>query len=174
VTPFIRQATTSDADALALVAKATFLETFAGVLEGADIVAHCADEHTATRYTAWLATPDAALWLAEIAPGAAPVGYALLSRPDLPVADPRPTDYELKRIYVLSRFHGTGVGGALLEAVSAAAKARGGKRLLLGVYAGNARALAFYGRQGFRAVAERQFQVGARTYDDRVLALELR
>lgn len=169
----IRPAIASDAEALALVAQATFLETFAGVLEGHDIVAHCAREHTAARYATWLARPDAALWLAEAAPGAAPVGYAMVGPPDLPVPDPRPTDQELKRIYILSRFHGTGLGRALLAAACETTQTRHGTRLLLGVYAGNTRALAFYARAGFRPVAERQFRVGARTYDDRVLALEL-
>ena len=171
--PSIRPATAGDAAALALVAKATFLETFAGVLEGHDVVAHCEREHTEARYAAWLARADARLWLAEVEPGAAPVGYALNGAPDLPVPDPRSGDRELKRIYILGRFQGTGLGRALLAAACDGARASGGTRLLLGVYAGNARALAFYARQGFRHVASRQFRVGNRTYDDRVLALEL-
>jgi ribosomal protein S18 acetylase RimI-like enzyme len=170
VTPRVRPAATADAGALALVARATFLETFAGVLEGHDVVAHCEREHAAERYAGWLARPDAALWLAEVGPGAAPVGYALVAPPDLPISDPRASDRELKRIYVLSRFHGTGLGRALLAAVAEDVRAAGARRLLLGVYAGNARALAFYARHGFRPVAERQFRVGDRTYDDRVLA----
>jgi GNAT superfamily N-acetyltransferase len=173
VTASVRLANATDAGALALLASATFLETFAGILQGHDIVAHCAREHRPARYTEWLARDDAALWLAEAEPGAAPVGYALLVPSDLPAANPQRSDQELKRIYVLSRFHGTGLGAALLGAVAAAARSRGAGRLLLGVYAGNARALAFYVREGFRPVAERQFQVGTRTYDDRVLALEL-
>lgn len=40
MTPSIRPAAAGDAGALALVAQATFLETFAGVLEGHDVVAH--------------------------------------------------------------------------------------------------------------------------------------
>lgn len=173
MTPSIRPATVGDDAALALVAQATFLETFAGVLEGRDVVAHCQREHTQARYAAWLARPDAALWLAEVEPGAAPVGYALNGPPDLPVPDPQPGDRELKRIYILGRFQGAGLGRALLAAAREGAHASGGTRLLLGVYAGNTRALAFYERQGFQPVASRQFRVGNRTYDDRVLALEL-
>lgn len=171
--PHVRPAAAPDAGALALVAQATFLETFAGVLEGHDVVAHCGREHAAARYAGWLARPDAALWLAEVGPGAAPVGYALVAPPDLPVPDLRASDRELKRIYVLSRFHGTGLGRALLAAAAEDVRASGGARILLGVYAGNTRALAFYARQGFQPVAERKFRVGDRTYDDRVLALEL-
>ncbi len=53
------------------------------------------------------------------------------------------------------------------------ARARGAPRLLLGVYAGNDRAIAFYGRQGFKPVGERSFLVGANRYHDLVLARRL-
>jgi ribosomal protein S18 acetylase RimI-like enzyme len=43
--------------------------------------------------------------------------------------------------------------------------------MLLGVYAANERARAFYARPGFRQVADRRSRVGHRSYDDAVLAL---
>jgi hypothetical protein len=91
VTASVRLANATDAGALALVASATFLETFAGILQGHDIVAHCAREHTPARYAEWLARDAAALWLAEAEPGAAPVGYDLLVPSDLPAANPQRT-----------------------------------------------------------------------------------
>lgn len=39
-----------DADTLALIGAATFLETFAGVLDGAAIVAHCGVAHASGYY----------------------------------------------------------------------------------------------------------------------------
>jgi ribosomal protein S18 acetylase RimI-like enzyme len=83
------------------------------------------------------------------------------------------TDIELKRIYVLSRFHGSGIGAALLQTAIEASRSSGASRILLGVYAGNDRARQFYRRHGFRQVATRQFTVGGRDYDDTVLALDL-
>jgi len=102
-------------------------------------------------------------------PGSAPVGFAQLTAPELPGA--QDGDIELKRIYLLSRFHGTGVGAALMAA--AVAGAAGHKRLLLGVYARNARAIAFYRKQGFEPIGERQFDVGGQLFDDVVLARPL-
>jgi GNAT superfamily N-acetyltransferase len=169
----LRAAVPGDEHALALVGQATFLETFAGVLDGADVVAHCRDQHAAARYAEWLRRPSAALGLAEAQPGGAPIGYFWLDAAQLPVPDPRDTDVELKRIYVLGRFHGTGTGAGLMAAALAAARARGARRMLLGVYAANERARGFYARQGFRQVADRRFRVGRRSYDDAVLALEL-
>jgi ribosomal protein S18 acetylase RimI-like enzyme len=166
----IRAAEAGDVDALALIGAATFLETFAGVLEGPAIVAHCLKEHSATAYRRYLAG-GAEAWLVEAAEGAAPIGFALLAKADIPGGDPA-VDLELKRIYSLSRFHGTGLGRALMETAIAAAALRA-ERLLLGVYAGNGRALAFYRKHGFEQIGERRFRVGARDYDDLVLARSL-
>jgi len=155
---------------MAVVGGATFLETFAGILDGDAIVAHCAREHAPAAYEDYLAG-GAAAWLGETTAGAAPVGYAMVAAAKLPGA--QPDDLELKRIYVLSRFHGSGLGRQLMEAAIDHATRLGAPRLLLGVYGGNARALAFYARNGFVQIAERMFQVGDKHYEDRVLAKPL-
>jgi hypothetical protein len=53
------------------------------------------------------------------------------------------------------------------------ARQRGARRLLLGAYGENHRAIAFYRRTGFVQVGTRIFHVGQNDYDDVVLALEL-
>lgn len=164
----VREADPGDASALAVVGTATFLDTFAGVLSGAAIVEHCLRANSVERYSQYLADGGRA-WLAELAPGAAPIGFALLTAPQLPGAEDG--DIELKRIYTLSRFHGTGLGAALMQAAVAAA--RGSSRLLLGVYAANHRAIAFYRKHGFDQIATRQFDIGGTLYDDVVLARPL-
>ncbi len=167
----VRRATGQDDAALALIGAATFLETFADVLDGAAVIAHCREAHAQATYARYLEA-GAAAWLGESGTGA-PIGFALLSRPELPAALVAPDDLELKRIYLLSRFHGTGLGAALMAEAVDDAVARGASRLLLGVYAHNARAIAFYRKQGFAPIGERRFAVGDRLYDDVVLALPL-
>ena len=164
----IREAGTDDAAALALIGAATFLETFAGILDGDAIVGHCAAQHNEIAYRAHLAV-GARAWIAEAQPGGAPIGFALVGKPDLAAAEEG--DIELKRIYSLSRFHGTGLGTALMAQALEAAS--GCRRLLLGVYARNERALAFYRKQGFADLGTRQFNVGGKLYDDFVLARPL-
>jgi hypothetical protein len=107
----VRQALSGDQNALALVGAATFLESYAGVVDGGAIIRHCAERHTPEVYAKALEAPGHALWLAEMAPGAAPVGYLHLTPPDLPV-ETRPDDLEIKRIYVLASLHRSGLGGA--------------------------------------------------------------
>ncbi|MBB6427669.1 GNAT family N-acetyltransferase [Sphingopyxis sp. JAI128] len=164
----VREAGADDAPALALIGAATFLETFAAILDGDAIVAHCATQHRDAAYRACLADGGRA-WIAEAQPGGAPVGYALLAKPDLDAA--RDGDIELKRIYSLSRFHGSGLGAALMR--QALDGASGYNRLLLGVYVRNDRAIAFYRKQGFVDLATRRFNVGGKFYDDLVLARPL-
>ena len=168
----IRRAHAGDEEALALVGQATFLETFSGVLDGAAIVEHCRQAHSAAQYGRWLNDPGYTIWLAEVTAGEAPVGYAVLAPPDLPLADAS-RDLELKRIYLLGRYQGSGTGKRLLAKAMAHAKSVSAARMLLGVYAGNDSAMGFYRRQGFINLTERKFNVGGRTYDDHVLSLAL-
>lgn len=162
----VRQASGEDAQRLSLVASASFLETFAGVLDGDALVAHCTKSCSADHFVEVLAAGGKA-WLAEA--NGAPVGYALLTAPELDAA--RDGDIELKKIYLLSRFHGGGTARALFDAALAAA--RGHKRLLLGVKDDNHRAIAFYRKQGFSQIATRQYDVGGSLYDDIVMACDL-
>lgn len=168
----IRACGPDDAAALALVGQATFLESYAGDLPASDILSHCRTQHAEALYADWLARPGYGLWIAEMDQGRAPVGYVALTPPDLPVAA-QDGDIELKRIYLLHRFHGGGTGAALLNAAISAARSLGARRMLLGVYGANHRAIGFYGRHGFAQVGVRRFQVGDSFYDDLVLGRSL-
>ena len=157
------------AETLALIGPASFLEAFAGVLQGEDILAHCRNQHSVAKYAAWLAEPEARACVAEVK--GAPVGYALLLKPDLPL-ETTADDLELKRIYLLHRFQGAGIGSALMHWSLETAASMGKKRLLLGVHDGNRQAIAFYERHGFRQVGTRSFQVGKTICSDLILGRE--
>ncbi len=165
----LRLAVPGDEEALSLLGSATFLETYSGALSGPDILAHCRRHHATSVYAAWLGDPAYRICVADLR--TAPVGYAVLSPAELPAS--RPGDIELKRIYLLHRFQGVGLGRALMEWSVQQARTMGRLRLLLGVKAANAAALAFYTRHGFERVGERKFQVGAQVCDDLVLGRPL-
>lgn len=168
----LRRAAAGDAAALSLVASATFLDAFAGILDGSDIVAHCAANNSQLKFEAWLADPGSVVTLAELREGGAPVGYTVLTAPDLPI-ETAPDDIELKRIYVLSRLHGDGVGPVMMDRALNDARALGRTRVLLGVYGENHRARAFYERHGFELAGERRFLVGKTWHEDAVYARAL-
>lgn len=169
----LRRGVPADASRFAAVGAATFLESFAGVLDGEDILHHGAAQHDAAIYRAWLQDQAWHLWLAVAQPGDAPVGYLAMGPAGLPVHDPQPGDLEIKRIYLLHRFHGLGLGKRLMAAALTQAGQLGARRLLLGVYAHNDAAIAFYRGLGFEPAGQRTFRVGERDYDDRILALSL-
>ena len=79
----IREASVADAARLSLVADATFLETFAGMIDGEALVAHCAHRHAVDHLRERLGG-GARAWLAEL--DGAPVGYAMLVAPELEAA----------------------------------------------------------------------------------------
>lgn len=170
----IRRCIQGDESALALVGQATFLETFSGVLDGKDIIAHCEKAHSRDQYAVWLKEPAYGLWLAESEPGSAPVGFMVVAPADLPLADLSNDDVELKRIYILGKCQGTGTGRRLVQEAVAYACDVNARRLLLGVYANNHSAIGFYERMGFRKVGTRTFNVGSRHYDDFIMACDVR
>jgi GNAT superfamily N-acetyltransferase len=189
----LRRATPADAPALALVGAATFLEAFTWMLPGPDIVAHAARHHTIPAYQHYFEHPDTRITLAVTGPAlgfpdqpGAPVGYAMLCTPELPTLHVLPTDIELKRIYLFSRFRSAAVlapdgspiphlrpAQALMDAAIADARALHRTRLLLGTHAGNLRAIAFYRRNGFTEAGTRTFQVGTQTCSDLIFAKPL-
>ena len=168
----LRRADAGDAPALAMVAAASFLETFAGILKGPDIVAHCARKSSPAQFAAWAEDAGSAVTLAEHPDGAAPIGYTVLTAPDFPTTTTA-DDIELRRIYALSITRGTGLGHRLMAQAIEDAAALGGKRLLLGVLGTNYLARAFYEREGFTLAGTRRFNVGSGWYDDVIYARAL-
>ena len=93
----------------------------------------------------------------------------MVAPPNLPLDDTS-EDLELKRIYLLSKFQGGGNGKQMMNTAVEHAANAGARRLLLGVYAKNHKAIRFYEHMGFEVVGTRQFNVGGRDYDDRILS----
>lgn len=166
-----RQAHTDDADALAQLGAATFLETFAFDHPGKQLVAHLKSEHTADYYAAKLADDQVDILIGET-PLGAPVGYLMMvSAEHSGLQDVG--DIELKRIYLLGPWQGGGNGTDLMSRALDIAKKRQAKRILLSVYEKNHKAVAFYERAGFTQIGETVFMVGDIAFRDMVYAKSL-
>jgi ribosomal protein S18 acetylase RimI-like enzyme len=166
----LRRAVLTDAAKLSLVGGASFLESFADDHPGDDLVNHVRDTHSIAAYQAWLGDPAYALWIVQEALGA-PVGYAVLGPAGLPGAETE--DCEIKRIYMLRRWHGGGHGKRLFCACCEEARSRRATRLLLSVYTANQLAREFYKRQGMTVIGETIFMVGTTEFTDLVMACDL-
>jgi len=166
----LRLADHADAAKLSLIGQASFLESFADDHDGDEVVRFVASDHSIAAYAQALADPDKRHWLVEEAVGA-PVGYAMALPATLPGTDAS-SDFELKRIYVLSKWQGGGWGAKLYQAVEDEARARGAKRLVLSVYVKNFAAQKFYAARGFVEVG-RWFFAGFEASEDFVYAKTL-
>ncbi|MCP1468952.1 ribosomal protein S18 acetylase RimI-like enzyme [Sphingobium sp. OAS761] len=167
-----RHAEAKDARALSILGGATFLASFAHDHPGAALIDHIRGAHGEAYYEAALAEPETSILIGET-PMGAPVGYAMLTRPDLPVAIDAGSDVELKRIYLLHGWQGSGHGDEIIARILGEARERGARRLLLAVYPQNDRARRFYARHGFSHIGELTFMVGDVPFRDLIYARPL-
>lgn len=166
----LRRAGVADAAKLSLIGCATFIESFANDHDGDEVVRYLASDHSPEYYARELADPVKFAWLVEEAVGC-PVGYAMAIPAALPGTDAT-TDFELKRIYMLSKWQGGGWGSKLFQAAEDEARARGAKRLVLSVYVQNFPAQKFYAARGFETIGRWVFE-GFDASEDFIVAKNL-
>jgi ribosomal protein S18 acetylase RimI-like enzyme len=166
----IRRCQLGDEASLSLLGKATFLETYADSTRGVDLLDFVEAEHSAQRYRSWLESEFAQIWVAETTVGRSAIAYAVaLTAPN----DGLAREIEIKRLYVLNRFHKRGLGSCLLNEVLAHARQTGIAELFLRVQKINQNAVNFYSGRGFRVVGEETFKVGAQDHPALVMRLTL-
>ena len=154
----IRRAEPADAEALAAIGAATFIETFAHLYPPQDLEVFLAEAYGLARTRADLAHPAKASWLVEDAGQV--VGYATAGLCELPHPEVGVRSYELKRFYLLKTCQNGGIGGRLWQVVLDWMSAQDPADLWIGVWSENHGAQRFYARHGFEKVGEYGFQVG--------------
>jgi diamine N-acetyltransferase len=164
-----RDATPSDAAAVAELARVSFTETF-GHLYTPENLAAFLTSHTPKDWSRILADPDTAVRVAET--DGALVGYARIGPPTLPITPVGPA-VELRQFYLLKPWHGGGHAQAMMAWVIATARERGAAELFLSVFVENIRAQRFYARYGFEDIGRYTFMVGSHEDEDRLMRLAL-
>ncbi len=86
---------------------------------------------------------------------------------------PRRAGAELRRFDAQAPFAGIGVGRRLSREAEALAAARGAQALWLTSWIGNARALAFYPREGHAAIGTTAYRFEGESHENRLFAKEL-
>jgi ribosomal protein S18 acetylase RimI-like enzyme len=156
--PRIRRATPSDAEAIAAIGVATFVETFGHLYPPRDLERYLEEAYSLGRTRADLADPAKASWILEA--GDEVVGYALAGPCGLPHPQATAACGELKRIYLLKAWQGGGLGARLFAQTIDWLQCEGPRAVWIGVWSENHRALKFYARQGFEKAGEYDFHVG--------------
>jgi ribosomal protein S18 acetylase RimI-like enzyme len=164
-----RDAAPADAEALAELGRATFMETFGHLYRPEDADAFLA-RHAAPAWAEQLASPDYAVRIAEA--DGKPVAFAKLGPNELPFESGR-NAIELHQLYVLERWQGLRIGRVLMGWILAEAARRGAEEILLSVWTQNHRAQAFYQGYGFAFAAPYAFMVGEQADADEIYRLTL-
>jgi GNAT superfamily N-acetyltransferase len=160
-----RDATPADLGAIDRIFRASFVATFGHLYSAADLEAFL-DKFTPEAWAEEMAGVDYAFRLAEDEGRA--VGFLKLGPLTVPV-EPAQRALELRQLYVLEPWHGSGVGAALMEWALGEAARREVRELYLTVYTDNHRALRFYQRYGFEAIGRYDFMVGSQADEDNIM-----
>lgn len=162
-----RNARMADIGAIDRVFRTSFCDTFAHLYRQEDLQAFLA-KFTPEAWAEEMANPAYAFRLSEIDGRA--VGYAKVGPFSLPI---KPVDRscELRQLYVLDPWHGSGVARELMGWALAEARHRGMRAIYLTVYTSNHRAMRFYQRFGFVAVGRYDFMVGKQADEDIIMRL---
>lgn len=169
--PLIRSATAADAPALSQLAWRTFIDTFVDgfgiAYPQADLDVFRQQKFSLAAIESALVEPGAAWWVAE-APDGALMAFANAGPNGLPHPDAKPTDMELRRLYVDVSAQGLGLGKRLLDTALDWMEAQGKGPLWLGVWSENHKAQSLYRAYGFEKVGDYQFPVGTWRDDEHI------
>jgi GNAT superfamily N-acetyltransferase len=163
----IKAAVSADAAQLSDLAENTFLEAFSkdNLQENLDL--YVEQTFSPEKQLQEILDPSrniAIAWMGDVAVG---FYHLFVSEPDPSVIGEYPI--ELLRLYVDSKWHGKGVGPALMKRCIQDAGSDGFKTLWLGVWERNFRAQAFYRKFSFVEVGKHVFALGKDNQTDLIM-----
>jgi ribosomal protein S18 acetylase RimI-like enzyme len=163
--PRLRALSAEDAEPYSAFAERLFRETYVEGYDPADVEAYVAHAFSPAQQGRELHEPGARVLVLEDSEDGM-LGYAHIRQTASPAVLDGRFALEIARFYVDRQWHGRGIARVLMAACIAEARSRGADALWLLVYQCNARAIAFYEKNGFRRSGTAQFRMGSRVDDD--------
>lgn len=167
----VRRAQASDAQALAQLARQTFIDTYSDLNDPEDIRLHCEKNFGIAQQSAEIINPDYAvilIWQQQEL-----IAFAQVVKKPPPDSIEMPVQAHdaiaLFRYYVKKEWHGKGVAQILMQAAEQTAREFDATHLWLGMWEHNARALAFYQKVGFQHVGWVDYHFGTKVERDYLL-----
>jgi ribosomal protein S18 acetylase RimI-like enzyme len=157
----VSSASLQHASLLTTFGREAFIAAFEGQIENRDLVAFADKRYGTAQQQRELSDPNAVFFMARVDGELA--GYAKLYDGDPPPVVSATRAIELERLYLSSKWFGSGVALSLLNACVGEARDRSHDVMWLDVWDGNARAQAFYRKHGFDVIGERPYDVGSIT-----------
>ncbi|HEX7187369.1 MAG TPA: N-acetyltransferase [Actinomycetes bacterium] len=154
----VSRPTLADAAAVAELAAATFVETYAGANDPARFAEHVERTFTADALATQLSDSRSEFhWVLQ---DGGPVAYLRVNTAGAQTEPGYEDGLEIQQVYVLAAHQGAGLGRVLLDLAGSVARERGLAYVWLGVWEDNPKAIAFYEHAGFEAFGEHRFVLG--------------
>lgn len=164
-------AITAEVELLQQIARETFRESFAADNTPENMKQYLQENFSIAKLSAELSEPDSEFYFAMLKNQ--PIGYMKVNFRQAQSELYNSRAVELERIYVLKAHQGKKIGQQLFnQAVTLAMEVRA-PFLWLGVWEHNAKAIAFYRKNGFTEFATHAFQLGTEIQTDLVMRLDL-
>lgn len=167
----ITPVTSDDVASLAAIARRTFVQTFAADNDGAALTLYLDTAFSVDQLLSEMRNANSRFFLIHSDDLVA--GYLKLNEGAAQTETLPGRTLEIERIYVDAQGQGKGIGKALFRFALEQARIRDAEAILLGVWEHNAKAIAFYEKQGFRAVGEHKFLFGTEAQRDILMRLDL-
>ena len=166
-----RPAGSADAECLSALATQVFFETYATSGIRIALVREAEAQFSVAAFSERLSRPEGRTTLAER--DGHLIAFAEIVLGARHVLVPQDDAAELTRLYVQSPFLRQGVGRRLLSHAEALASKGGATTLWLTAWIGNARALAFYARQGYAPLGRTSYAFEGEVFENRLFAKAL-
>jgi diamine N-acetyltransferase len=170
----LRRLTSKDVPALSIIAKQTFYDSFTGTCTPEDMDHFLELYYNENALTNEMADEAMYYYFAEIE--GKPAGYILYKETNPDFAETKnKKSIELKRLYVLSQYHGKAIAQKMMSAFLEHAENNHFDIAFLGVWEYNCRAQFFYAKYGFKPTSHRHnFPIGNTPQTDMYLIKELK
>lgn len=168
----LRQLSLKDLNALQILSKQTFFETFVGTCSDEDMQKYLEESFNSTQLEAELTHKEMRFYAAEL--NGEMLGYLKLNTGSAQTEKQSPSAVEIQRIYVLNRYQGKGVGQLLFQQALDFANQHQADYIWLGVWEHNHNAQHFYRKNGFTAFDKHTFMLGDDAQTDILMKKSLR
>ncbi|MGD9630426.1 MAG: N-acetyltransferase family protein [Pyrinomonadaceae bacterium] len=167
----IREASAEDALLISALAVVSFYEAYFEQDDPHDLARYLNESFAPDVISAEMAAGGSTFFIAFR--GEQAVGYAILRDGEVHPSVSCGNAIELRRIYLVERVWGAGIGERLLRHCLEFARSIGKDVLWLGVWQENRRGLSFYQKHGFRAVGTLTFPYGDSVGINNVMEIDL-
>lgn len=154
----VRTCNHHDVETLLSLGIKTFRDTFDEYNTSENMLLYINKTFTKKNIELEMQEPGTVFFLAS--DGRKAAGYAKLRTGRQPKGLEDPAALEIERLYAHRHYIGKRVGNILMQTCQAYAKKKGFKTIWLGVWEHNARAIAFYEKNGFQKFGEHTFVLG--------------